>query len=36
MRTEMDCLVLENVVLHKHEQPVWEEQDDWQNEFELD
>jgi carbamoyltransferase len=36
MRTEMDCLVLENVVLHKHEQPVWEEQQDWQNEFELD
>jgi carbamoyltransferase len=36
MRTEMDCLVLENVILHKNEQPVWEEQKDWQNEFELD
>ncbi|MET0379131.1 MAG: carbamoyltransferase N-terminal domain-containing protein, partial [Spongiibacteraceae bacterium] len=36
MRTEMDCLVLENVVLHKREQPVWEERGDWQNEFELD
>lgn len=29
MRTEMDCLVLENMILHKHEQPVWEEQQDW-------
>ncbi len=36
MRTEMDCLVLENVILHKHEQPVWEESGDWKNEFELD
>lgn len=36
MRTDMDCLVLENVILHKHEQPVWEENQDWQNEFELD
>ncbi|HET8711025.1 MAG TPA: carbamoyltransferase [Spongiibacteraceae bacterium] len=36
MRTEMDCLVLENIILHKHEQPLWEEQQDWQNEFELD
>jgi len=36
MRTEMDCLVLENVILYKNEQPLWEEQEDWQNEFELD
>lgn len=36
MRTEMDCLVLEDVILYKNEQPVWEDQDDWQNEFELD
>jgi carbamoyltransferase len=36
MRTEMDCLVLENIILHKREQPVWEERSDWQNEFELD
>jgi len=36
MRTEMDVLVLENFLLYKTQQPVWEKQDDWQNEFELD
>lgn len=36
MRTEMDCLVLENFVLYKKDQPAWHEQSDWQNEFELD
>lgn len=36
MRTEMDCLVMENVILYKTQQPIWEEQDDWRNEFELD
>lgn len=36
MRTEMDCLVLENVILYKEQQPLWEEQEDWKNEFELD
>jgi carbamoyltransferase len=36
MRTEMDCLVLENIILYKTEQPLWEEQEDWQSEFELD
>ncbi|MDB6061185.1 MAG: carbamoyltransferase [Verrucomicrobiaceae bacterium] len=36
MRTEMDCLVLENIILYKQEQPLWEEKDNWQNEFELD
>ena len=36
MRTEMDYLVLENVLLFKGEQPKWEEKGDWQNEFDLD
>ena len=36
MRTEMDYLVLENCLLHKVQQPGWEEQDNWLNEFELD
>lgn len=36
MRTEMDCLVLENVILYKEQQPPWEEKGDWKSEFELD
>ncbi len=36
MRTEMDYLVLENILLDKRQQPVWEKDDSWQNEFELD
>jgi carbamoyltransferase len=36
MRTEMDYLVLENVLLAKTEQPGWEKDDSWQDEFELD
>jgi len=36
MRTEMDCLVMENVLLHKHEQPAWQDSGDWRREFELD
>ncbi|MEJ2138040.1 MAG: carbamoyltransferase [Gammaproteobacteria bacterium] len=36
MRTEMDFLVVENFLLDKTEQPVWEKNDDWQQEFELD
>jgi len=36
MRTEMDFLVVENFLLDKTEQPVWEEKDAWQEEFELD
>jgi len=36
MRTEMDYLVLENVLLAKPEQPTWQEQGDWRDEFELD
>ncbi|KAF0190768.1 MAG: carbamoyltransferase [Gammaproteobacteria bacterium] len=36
MRTEMDCLVLENILLKKSEQPAWHEAGDWRNEFEPD
>ena len=36
MRTEMDCLVLENFVLDKNDQPPWQESDDWRSEYELD
>ncbi len=36
MRTEMDYLVLENFLLAKSEQPQWEKDDSWQQEFELD
>ncbi len=36
MRTEMDYLVLENILLAKTEQPAWEKDDSWQSEFELD
>jgi len=36
MRTEMDYLVLEDVLLAKDRQPVWEKDDSWQDEFELD
>jgi carbamoyltransferase len=36
MRTEMDYLVLENFLLAKHEQPVWEKDTAWMEEFELD
>jgi carbamoyltransferase len=36
MRTEMDYLVIENYLLAKTEQPEWERDDSWQNEFELD
>lgn len=36
MRTEMDYLVLENVLLKKTDQPAWKESRDWQTEFELD
>ena len=36
MRTEMDCLVLENVLLYKDKQPALENDSDWRNEFELD
>jgi len=36
MRTEMDYLVIENHLLAKEDQPAWEKDDSWQNEFELD
>ena len=36
MRTEMDFLVLENLLLDKKDQTPAEENDDWKKEFELD
>ena len=36
MRTEMDYLVIENFILDKREQPAWEDDTSWQDEFELD
>ena len=36
MRTEMDCLVVENCLLLKGAQPRWEKDDAWRTEFELD
>jgi carbamoyltransferase len=36
MRTEMDYLVLENLVLAKADQPQWKETRDWRKEFTLD
>jgi carbamoyltransferase len=36
MRTEMDYLVLENFLLAKSDQPHWEKDDSWKDEFELD
>jgi carbamoyltransferase len=36
MRTEMDYLVLENFVLVKKDQPHWDDDDAWKDEFELD
>ena len=36
MRTEMDILVMEDCILFKKEQPVWEEKGDWRSELELD
>ena len=36
MRTEMDYLVLENVLLSKKEQPEWQEEGDWRDEYALD
>ena len=36
MRTEMDYLVMENVILTKEDQPAWDEDGDWRQEFELD
>jgi len=36
MRTEMDYLVVENFLLAKRDQPKWQGDDKWQDEFELD
>jgi carbamoyltransferase len=36
MRTEMDYLVMENVILAKSDQPAYEQDDSWKDEFELD
>jgi carbamoyltransferase len=36
MRTEMDYLVMENILLAKSDQPVREQDESWKQEFELD
>jgi carbamoyltransferase len=36
MRTEMDYLIVENMLLDKKQQPAWERDTSWQTEFELD
>ena len=36
MRTEMDYLVVENYILAKKDQPHWDDDGAWQEEFELD
>ncbi len=36
MRTEMDVLVLENIILYKNEQTKLKKEDTWKQEFELD
>ena len=36
MRTEMDTLVLQNQLLHKHAQPKSEKDETWKQDFELD
>ncbi|MGK7953883.1 MAG: carbamoyltransferase [Crocosphaera sp.] len=36
MRTEMDYLVINNYLLAKSEQPQWQKDDSWKDEFELD
>ncbi|NLF25701.1 MAG: carbamoyltransferase [Deltaproteobacteria bacterium] len=36
MRTEIDCLVIGNLVLYKERQPRWQEREDWRKKYELD
>ncbi len=36
MRTHLDVLVVGSYVLYKHEQPAWEDSEQWQTEFQLD
>jgi carbamoyltransferase len=32
----MDCLAIGNYILHKKDQPHWQKDDAWKQEFELD
>ncbi len=36
MRTEMDSLVIGNMIFSKTDQPAWNEEEDWRETFELD
>ncbi len=36
MRTEMDCLVFNNFIMFREDQPKWQEKEDWRKKFELD
>ncbi len=36
MRTDMDCLVVENFLIMKEDQPAWDGDDDWRTNLELD
>ncbi len=36
MRTEMDILAVDGLLLFKEDQPPWQEKNDWRKEFELD
>jgi carbamoyltransferase len=36
MRTDMDCLVIDNLIFMKEKQPQWQEKENWQSKFELD
>ena len=36
MRTDMDYLVVGNLLMHKPSQPEWQEEGDWRDEFQLD
>lgn len=36
MRTEMDILVIENCLLYKENQPIYNDEQNWRNEYELD
>jgi len=36
MRTEMDLLVMEDVLLWRHDQPIVQEQGEWRTTYELD
>ena len=36
MRTEMDYLIVEDFILAKTDQPDWDDDESWKEEFELD